>query len=254
MLPRTNILGVGVSAVNMDAASGTIFDWIDRRERHYVCVTGVHGIMESQDSSELRRIHNAAGMVTPDGMPLAWLLKLAGHRDSDRVCGPELMPHVFINGQARGDRHFLYGGSPQALELLRNRLREIAPAAEVVGTLSPPYRPLTAEEDAEIIDTINASEADVVWVGLSTPKQEFWMAGHREVLKAPVLIGVGAAFDIHAGLVKRAPTFLRRTGFEWTYRLMLEPRRLWRRYLSSNPRFIALLAMQMAGLYRPVPP
>jgi N-acetylglucosaminyldiphosphoundecaprenol N-acetyl-beta-D-mannosaminyltransferase len=128
---------------------------------------------------------------------------------------------------------------------------EHAPDARIVGTYSPPFRPLTPAEDDEIVATINASGADVVWVGLSTPKQEYWMAGHRERLSASVLIGVGAAFDIHAGLVKRAPAFLRRTGLEWTYRLFLEPRRLWRRYLSSNPRFVALVALQIAGLYRP---
>jgi N-acetylglucosaminyldiphosphoundecaprenol N-acetyl-beta-D-mannosaminyltransferase len=242
MLPRANVLGVGVSAVNMDLALATIAGWIDGRERHYVCVTGV---------PELRRIHNAAGMVTPDGMPLAWLLKLAGYRDSDRVCGPELMPELFKRSQGRGDRHYLYGGSPNTLQLLHERLLQLAPDARIVGTCSPPYRPLTPEEDAEIVANINASGADIVWVGLSTPKQERWMAAHRRILTAPVLIGVGAAFDIHAGVVRRAPEFLRRTGLEWTYRLLLEPRRLWWRYLSSNPHFVALVAMQKIGLYQP---
>ena len=251
MLARTNVLGVGVSAVNMQTALSTIFGWIAQRERHYVCVTGVHGVMESLRSQPLRRIHNQAGMVTPDGMPLAWLLKWAGHRDSDRVCGPEMMPLVFTAGQALGVRHYLYGGSPQALAGLQRRLLELAPDARIVGVCSPPYRPLTASEDADIIAEIDASQADIVWVGLSTPKQERWMAGHRGTLKAPVLIGVGAAFDIHAGLVTRAPAFLRRTGFEWAYRLLLEPRRLWWRYLSSNPRFVALVLLQQIGLYRP---
>ncbi len=251
MLSRTNVLGVGVSAVNMDAALRTIAGWIDRKERHYVCVTGVHGVMESHRSPDLRHIHNAAGMVTPDGMPLAWLLKRAGFRDSDRVCGPELMPKVFAASQRRGDRHYLYGGSPRALELLRRRLGEMAPGARIVGTHSPPFRALTPEEDDAVVAAINASGADIVWVGLSTPKQERWMAAHRDRLDAAVLIGVGAAFDIHAGLVRRAPEFLRRTGFEWTFRLVLEPRRLWWRYLSSNPHFVALVAMQKIGLYRP---
>ena len=251
MLPRANVLGVGVSAVNMDQAIATIGDWIDRRERQYVCVTGVHGVMESHRAPELRRIHNDAGMVTPDGMPLAWLLKLDGHRGSSRVCGPEMMPLVFASSERRGDRHYLYGGSPTALRQLRERLMQMVPGARIVGTCSPPYRALTAEEDAAIVSDINASAADIVWVGLSTPKQERWMAAHRALLEAPVLIGVGAAFDIHAGLVRRAPRFLRRTGFEWTYRLFLEPRRLWWRYLSSNPAFVTLVAMQKMGLYRP---
>ncbi len=251
MLPRVNVIGVGVSAVNMQQALATVSGWIDRGERHYVCVTGVHGVMESYRSPELRRIHNQAGMVTPDGMPLAWLLRLAGFYDSDRVCGPEMMPQLFVASQARGDRHYLYGGSPQALRLLRQRLLQLAPDAQVVGTHSPPYRPLTPEEDAAIVAEINQSGADIVWVGLSTPKQERWMAAHRARLNAAALIGVGAAFDINAGLVRRAPAFLRRTGLEWTYRLVLEPRRLWWRYLSSNPAFVALVAMQRIGLYRP---
>jgi N-acetylglucosaminyldiphosphoundecaprenol N-acetyl-beta-D-mannosaminyltransferase len=251
MLPRVNILGVGVSAINMGDALRTITDWIDERERHYICVTGVHGIMESHRNAGLRAIHNSAGMVTPDGMPLVWLLKLSGHRWADRVCGPELMPLVFAQSQIRGDRHFLYGSSPATLDRLRHQLIAHAPSAQIVGSFSPPYRRLTAEEDATVVSLINDSKADIVWVGLSTPKQEQWMADHRSQLKAPVLIGVGAAFDINAGLVRRAPKFLRRTGFEWSYRLLVEPRRLWRRYLSNNPAFMLLVAMQKLGLYHP---
>lgn len=247
---RENVLGVGVSLVNMDRAVHTIGTWIDRRERHYVCVTGVHGVMESQSSPELRRIHNRAGMVTPDGMPLAWLLRFRGHADTDRVCGPELMPAVFAASQARNDRHFLYGATQGTLDRLSARLLEQAPEARIVGSHAPPFRPLTGAEDAAEIEMINGCEPDVVWVGLSTPKQERWMASHRDRLNAPVLIGVGAAFDINAGLVGRAPRFLRRTGFEWTYRLAKEPGRLWRRYLTNNPRFVALVLLQQAGLYR----
>jgi len=248
MLIRENVLGIGVSAVNMETAVRTIGEWVDRGERQYVCVTGVHGVMESQSSPELQRIHNEAGMVTPDGMPLAWLLRLSGRVGTDRVCGPELMPRLFVESQARGDRHYLYGATDETLERLQQRLALIAPEAHVVGTYAPPFRPLTPDEDAEVVANINACQPDIVWVGLSTPKQERWMAAHRKKLEAPVLIGVGAAFDIHAGLIDRAPRFLRRTGFEWTYRLFKEPRRLWRRYLANNPRFVALVIMQKAGL------
>ena len=250
--PRVDVLGVGVSVLNMASALATILGWVDRRERQYVCVTGVHGIMESHRALDLRRIHNEAGMVTPDGMPLAWLLKSAGHRDSDRVCGPEMMPKLFVEGQSRGVRHFLYGGSQRALDLLQERMLAIAPEAKIVGVCSPPYRALTEAEDAAIVAELNESGADIVWVGLSTPKQERWMAAHRALLTAPVLIGVGAAFDINAGLIKRAPPFLRRTGFEWTYRLICEPKRLWWRYLSSNPLFVLLVVAQKMGLHRPV--
>ncbi|MFO1074442.1 MAG: WecB/TagA/CpsF family glycosyltransferase [Geminicoccaceae bacterium] len=252
-MARENVLGVGISAVNMQSAIETVLGWVARRERHYVCVTGVHGVMESMQAPALREIHNRAGMVTPDGMPMAWLLRLGGHRGSDRVCGPELMPELFAQGQARGLRHFLYGSSPATLARLERSLLALAPEARIVGTLSPPFRPLTAEEDAAIVAEIDASGADIVWVGLSTPKQEYWMAAHRERLAAPVLIGVGAAFDIQAGTVARAPVFLRRTGFEWSYRFLKEPRRLWRRYLYNNPRFLGLIAMQKARLYRPAP-
>ena len=250
MLGRENVLGIGVSLVNMDRAVQAIGEWIDRRDRQYVCVTGVHGVMECQRSSNLRRIHNAAGMVTPDGMPLAWLLRLAGHTGTDRVCGPELMPAVFTASQARGDRHFLYGATQATLDRLKARLLDHAPEALIVGCYAPPFRSLTEAEDAAIVELINAAAPDIVWVGLSTPKQEYWMARHRDQLAAPVLIGVGAAFDIHAGIIQRAPPALRRSGFEWTYRLMKEPARLWRRYLWNNPRFVALVALQKAGLYR----
>lgn len=252
-LARENVLGVGVSAVNMETAVQRIGGWVDRRERHYVCVTGVHGVMESQSSPELRRIHNDAGMVTPDGMPLAWLLRLGGRKDTDRVCGPELMERLFVESQIRGDRHYLYGATAETLERLRQRLALVAPEARVVGSYAPPFRPLTAAEDAAVVADINACRPDIVWIGLSTPKQELWMAAHRARLEAPVLIGVGAAFDIHAGVTTRAPVFLRRTGFEWTYRLVKEPRRLWRRYLTNNPRFVALVLMEKVGMRRVMP-
>jgi N-acetylglucosaminyldiphosphoundecaprenol N-acetyl-beta-D-mannosaminyltransferase len=246
---REDVLGVGISVVNMDRAICAIQEWIDRGDRRYVCVTSVHGVMESQSSGELRRIHNAAGMVTPDGMPLAWMLKLAGHNGTDRVCGPALMPAVFAASQTRGDRHFLYGATEATLERLQAGLLARAPRACIVGCHAPPFRPLTEAEDAAVVDRINACAPDVVWVGLSTPKQEYWMASHRDRLTAPVLIGVGAAFDINAGRSRRAPKLLQRSGFEWLYRVAKEPRRLWWRYLWNNPRFVALVALQKAGLY-----
>jgi N-acetylglucosaminyldiphosphoundecaprenol N-acetyl-beta-D-mannosaminyltransferase len=170
MPQRENVLGVGISLVDMERAIKAIQGWIDRRDRHYVCVTSVHGVMESQACEELRRIHNAAGMVTPDGMPLAWMLKLAGHAATDRVCGPELMPAVFAASQTRGDRHFLYGATDATLERLKVGLLAHAPRARIVGWHSPPFRPLTEAEDGAVVHKINACAPDVVWVGLSTPK------------------------------------------------------------------------------------
>lgn len=251
MPAHVNVLGVGVSAVNMDRALATIRGWIDGGERSYVCVSGVHGVMESRRSAELRRIHNRAGLVVPDCMPLVWMLRLGGHRDAGRVCGPELLPQLVVESAARGDRHYFYGGSQAALDGLQRALRRLAPTVRIVGAYSPPYRPLTDAEDDAVVAAINAAAPDIVWVGLSTPKQERWMAAHRARLHAAALIGVGAAFDMQAGLIPRAPRFLRRTGFEWTYRLVKEPRRLWRRYLSSNPLFVLLVTLQKLRLYRP---
>jgi N-acetylglucosaminyldiphosphoundecaprenol N-acetyl-beta-D-mannosaminyltransferase len=247
---RANILGVGVSAINMSMALATIDRWIDTRRRHYVCITGVHGVMESQRDPELRRIHNTAGMATPDGMPLVWMLWASGHRRADRVYGPDLMLAVLERSQERGYRHFLYGSSEATLARLQLNLHARFPGLSIVGSHSPPFRPLTPSEDAAVVEMINAARPDVVWVGLSTPKQERWMAEHRDRLEAPVLVGVGAALDFHAGLLRQAPRFMQRSGSEWLFRLAMEPRRLWRRYLRNNPAFLFHISGQKLGLRR----
>ena len=248
-----NVLGVGISRVDLHRAVAAIHGWIARGERRYVCVTSVHGVMESQNSDELRRIHNSAGMVTPDGMPLAWLLRLAGCPNTGRVCGPDLMQAVFAASAPLGHRHFLYGATEATLARLKAGLQAQAPGAQIVGSYAPPFRRAGAPEDPAVIDAINEARPDMVWVGLSTPKQEYWMARHRPLLHAPVLLGVGAAFDVHAGRTPRAPLLMQRSGLEWLYRTAREPRRLWWRYFSNNPRFLALIALQKAGLYvRPV--
>jgi N-acetylglucosaminyldiphosphoundecaprenol N-acetyl-beta-D-mannosaminyltransferase len=247
---RANILGVGVSAINMAMALANIDGWIESRRRHYVCITGVHGVMESQRDPELRLIHNAAGMATPDGMPLVWMLWAGGHRSADRVYGPDLMLAVLERSRERGYRHFIYGASEATLARLRANLHVRFPGVPIVGSYSPPFRPLTASEDAAVVEMINAARPDVVWVGLSTPKQERWMAEHRDRLEAPVLVGVGAALDFHAGVVRQAPRFMQRSGVEWLFRLAMEPRRLWRRYLRNNPAFLVCISGQMLGLKR----
>jgi len=247
---RVNVLGVGISAINMTTALASIESWIARRRRHYVCITGVHGVMESQRDPEVRRIHNAAGLVTPDGMPMVWLLRAGGHRSADRVYGPDLMLAVFERSVERGYRHFLYGSSEATLAKLEANLSARFPAVDIVGTHSPPFRQLTAEEDAAVVEMINAARPDVIWVGLSTPKQERWMAAHRDRLEAPVMVGVGAAFDFHAGVVRQAPRIVQRSGFEWLFRLAMEPRRLWRRYLRNNPAFLLRIAGQRLGFKR----
>jgi N-acetylglucosaminyldiphosphoundecaprenol N-acetyl-beta-D-mannosaminyltransferase len=246
-IPCVNILGVGVSAINMEAALGTIEEWIERHEAHYICITGVHGVMESQRDAELRHIHKAAGLVTPDGMPLVWLSRLLGFRHVERVCGSDLMLAVCERSVTRGYRHFFYGGAPGVAEKLVARLQSRFPGLQVAGTESPPFRPLTPDEDRAAVQQINAARPDVVWVGISTPKQERWMAAHVGRLSAPVLIGSGAAFDFHAGIKRRAPRWMQRSGLEWLFRLMLEPRRLWRRYLINNPWFLCLVLLQVLG-------
>lgn len=247
MVKRVDVLGVGVSAIDLPMAVGIIDRWIQGRDRQYVCITGVHGVMESWRDENLRRIHNHAGLVTPDGMPMVWMLKWAGHK-ADRVYGPDLMLAVFQKSQSAGYRHFLYGSSPETLWRLKESLLRRFPEAHIVGMHSPPFRPLTPAEDEAACREINESAADIVWIGLSTPKQEFWMAGHRNRLTAPVLIGVGAAFDIHAGTVRQAPRVIQRSGFEWLFRLLQEPRRLFKRYLRNNPQFVFLVLKQKLGL------
>ncbi len=247
---RVNVLGVGVSAINMPMALEIIAGWIARREPRYVCVTGVHGVMESQRDEDLRRIHNRAGIVAPDGMPLVWLSRLRGFRHVERVYGPDLMLAVCEYSVSRGYRHFFYGGVEGVADRLAAALQKRFPGLQVVGTYSPPFRPLTPEEDEQVVGIINAGDPDIVWVGLSTPKQERWMVEHRDRLRAPVLIGVGAAFDFLSGRKPQAPRWMQRSGLEWLFRLLTEPRRLWRRYLINNPLFVALVLLQLTGLRR----
>ncbi|MGH6897378.1 MAG: WecB/TagA/CpsF family glycosyltransferase [Geminicoccaceae bacterium] len=249
-MARYNILGVEVSAISMAAALAVIETWIAARTPNYVCITGVHGVMESQSDLELRDIHNRAGMVTPDGMPLVWLARLQGLGWVERVYGPDLLLELAKVSLPKGYRHFFYGGGEGVADLLAARLRQRFPGLEVAGTHTPPFRPLTAMEDEAMVGHINASGADIVWVGLSTPKQERWMAQHVGRLQAPVLIGVGAAFDFHAGLKRQAPRWIQRSGLEWAFRFATEPRRLAGRYLKNNPRFVLLAAAQHLGLRR----
>ncbi|WP_199036800.1 WecB/TagA/CpsF family glycosyltransferase [Glycomyces salinus] len=237
-LRRVDVLGVGVSTVNQAMALAEVTRWIDSRERHYVCVTGVHGVMESQRDPELKEIHNRSGLTTPDGMPMVWAGRKAGAEWMDRVYGPDLMLNVLQRAAERGWSSFLYGGKEGVPELLSKKLSERIPGVKIAGSYSPPFRPLTEAEDDEIVQRINDSGAQLVWVGLSTPKQERWMAAHRDRLAAPAMFGVGAAFDFHAGLVPQAPPWMQRNGLEWFYRLTKEPKRLWRRYFRNNPAYL----------------
>jgi len=241
---RTNILGVRVSAITPAHALDTIEGWIRRREQHYVCVTGVHGVVESQRDPKLMQIHNEAGLVTPDGMPLVWLSRLKGFRWVERVYGPDLMLALCEQSLLKGYRHYFYGGAEGVGEKLVSRLTQQFWGLQVAGFWSPPFRPLTRDEDEESTALINKAQPDIVWVGLSTPKQEYWMHQHLRRIAAPVMIGVGAAFDFHAGVKKQAPRWMQRSGLEWSFRLLTEPRRLWRRYLINNSLFLWMILLE----------
>jgi N-acetylglucosaminyldiphosphoundecaprenol N-acetyl-beta-D-mannosaminyltransferase len=237
-IPRVDVLGVGISAITMEQALAEITRWIETREQHYVCVTGVHGVMESQRDPELRRIHNRSGLTTPDGIPMVWAGRHAGATHMERVCGPDLMLAVCSLAAERGWPSYFYGSAEGVAKRLAVRLTARFPGLRVAGWISPPFRSLTPDEDRLVVQKINSDQPDLVWVGLSTPKQERWMAAHVGRLRAPVLLGVGAAFDLHAGLMRQAPPWMQRSGLEWLYRLYREPRRLWRRYLRNNPAFV----------------
>jgi N-acetylglucosaminyldiphosphoundecaprenol N-acetyl-beta-D-mannosaminyltransferase len=238
-LPTEPVLGVPLAITDY----GRVLDWIDdaaaAQTRGYVCVAAVHTVMACQEDAELRDAVLAADFTVPDGQPLVWALNALGHDLPDRVYGPELMDRACARAAKTGLRFYLYGGRNHgALAELARRLRLRYPGLKIVGGHCPPFRPLTDAEEAAVADEINRSGADVVWVGIGVPKQEKWMARMRDRLDAPVLIGVGAAFDFHAGLVPQAPDALQRLGLEWAFRLVQEPRRLWRRYLRYNPRFV----------------
>lgn len=239
---RVDVLGVGVSAITMDDAVGRIERWIRDDAREYVCITTVHGIMESHRDLALREVMNRSGLTTPDGMPLVWLAHRAGHRRVTRVYGPDLLLRMAEVAAHRGYRFFFYGGAEGVPEELAARLTARFPGLDVVGCLSPPFHALSPEEDAEVVATINSTQPDIVWVGLSTPKQEQWMAGHLGRVEAKVMIGVGAAFDFHSGRKRQAPRWMQRSGLEWLFRLVQEPRRLGRRYVVYNTQFVYRIA------------
>ena len=227
-------------------------DWMDAvvaaKEKAYLTAAAVHLVMVAREDRETREaVRDVHALAVPDGQPLVWALRALGHKDASRVYGPDLMDRYLARCAANGTRHYLYGGRNQgALVQLVNELRRRHPGLQIVGGYSPPFRTLTSDEEQWIVDDIHRSGADVVWVGTGQPKQEKWMRAMRGRLDTPILAGVGAAFDFHAGLIPQAPGWMQATGLEWTYRLAQEPRRLWRRYARYNPRFVSGFARQWA--------
>jgi len=236
-LPSFDVAGVRIHAVDLDTAMREIDDWIRTRHRDYVVLIGAHGVVEMQYDEELRRINNAAGLATPDGMSVVWVGWASGHWNTEKVYAPDIMGRAFEDGVQRGYRHFLYGGTEGVAERLKEILEREFPGIQVVGTHFPPFRPLDEDEADEVAAKINSAEPDIVWCGLGCPKQDRWMARFRDKLDAPVLIGVGAGFDFLSGAKPLAPYWIQRSGFEWLFRLASEPRRLWRRYSRVVPLF-----------------
>lgn len=245
---RVNVLGVGISVLNLPAALDALAQAIAERRKGYVCVTGVHGVSEAQDDPEFRRVLNRAFLNTPDGMPMVWLGRLAGHRAMGRVYGPDLMTLVMRESVARGWRHFFYGGANGTAERLRTVLTAKFPGLQVTGTYEPPFRSLNGAEQTALTAQVAAAKPDFFWVGLSTPKQERFMAENFARLDTTLMLGVGAAFDMLAGTKAQAPRWMQRSGLEWFYRLCQEPRRLGPRYLKNNPLFVLRVLGQLIGL------
>lgn len=243
-LPRINVLGVGISAITMEDALSQIAKWIDNAEKRYVSVCTVHTVMECQENRLMREAVNGADMATPDGMPLVWLGKAKSDRPVSRVYGPDLMLALCELSAQKGYTHYFYGGAEGVPEKLGQALQMRYPGLKVAGAYSPPFRTLTALEDQQIVAQINQANPDIIWVGLGTPKQDLWMASHRDSLNAAVIIAVGAAFDFHTGRKKQAPLWMQRGGLEWVFRLLSEPRRLAGRYLIYNPLFVFQVLLQ----------
>lgn len=235
---KLQILGVPISLIDMRVAVATILGWVEGGTPKYVCIRDVHGVMRSQDEPDLRAIHEQAGLVTPDGMPLVWLAKRKAGNVVGRVCGSDLVDALCATSAQHGIRHYFYGAKEGVASEMVRRLIIRYPGLQVVGTMSPPFGDLTSEEDEAITQRIAAASPDIVWVGLSTPKQEYWMQRHVGRIPGATLIGIGAAFDFHAGKIARAPIWMQRAGLEWFHRLCSEPKRLWKRYLVLAPLFI----------------
>ncbi len=238
MVKKVDILGVGISVIDPLKAVALLKCWIAQRFRCYVCVAPVATLVDCQRMPEYRQVVNAAAMVTPDGMPVVWLTRAKGYCDIERTYGPDLMRNMCDQGRALSLRHFLYGSTAETLKALEAKLIENYPGILVSGSYSPPFLVQARQEPDEIINLINGAKPDIVWVGLGSPKQDFWMSLNRARIDAPVLVGIGAAFDFISGAKPQAPRWMQHSGLEWLFRFCCEPRRLWKRYLISNTLFI----------------
>jgi len=246
-LPKANVLGIGIHAVTMRDAVDAVTAAIQGRQKGYVCVAGVHGVMEARRDPFLAAIFQGAFLVVPDGMPTVWMGKSQGLAMA-RVFGPDLMLAVLQESELAQATHYLYGGAPGVAKQLKEVLLQKYPGLRIVGTHCPPFRPLSAREQSALIDEMNSLQPDIIWIGLSTPKQEKFMAEYLPRLATTLMIGVGAAFDFHTGRINDSPAWVKQLGLQWVHRLAQDPLRLWRRYLVNNPPFLCNAILQTLGL------
>lgn len=252
--PCFQVLGIRVDALQIADVVGQMKEWIRaKRGSHSIAATGMHGVVEAQHDTGFKQILNNTDLIVPDGTPLVWVGRRRGHNLSRRVYGPDLVLDFCKETQTHGYRHFFYGGEPDVAVQLVESLKRRFPGLQAAGTHSPPFRPLSEEEDDEIVAMISRANPDVLWVGLGTPKQERWMHEHRNKLNVPVVVGVGAAFDMISGRRRQAPRWMREHGLEWLFRLCQEPRRLWRRYLIYGTQFVAWIVLESLGLKKFAP-
>jgi N-acetylglucosaminyldiphosphoundecaprenol N-acetyl-beta-D-mannosaminyltransferase len=246
---KTAVIETWINKTSYAKVTEKICRWTRENQSHYVCAANVHMVMEAWDSLEFRNIVNSADIVTPDGMPLVWMLRLKGRKNQQRVYGPTLMLYVLERAAQEHIPVGFYGSKPAVLESLVKRMQAKYPGLNVAYSFSPPFRMLNSDEDAEVVSNVKKSGAKILFVGLGCPKQERWMAAHRGKIPS-VMLGVGAAFNIHAGVRNQAPVWLQGAGLEWAYRFFQEPNRLWRRYVIQNPRFVVLAMADLLGLLR----
>jgi len=253
------VLGVGVNPTSYQEVESLCRTWIRGEtgssqnqppRARYICVTSVHGIVTAFRNAEFREILNRADIVTPDGMPVVWALRSFGARQQKRVYGPTLMLKLCRQAAREGQRVFLYGGRPESVDQLTANLKALVPGVTIAGSYSPPFRPLTEAEDGDCVEMIRRADTQLLFVGIGAPKQERWMAEHCPVLPGVVMVGVGAAFDFHAGCSRQAPEWMQKAGLEWFFRLCSDPARLWKRYILETPLFLPLWAMQKLGILR----
>jgi len=244
----SRILGVNIAVTNMQEAVSLIMEQIEELKGQFICLSNVHTTVMSEKDEEYRKIQNSAFLALPDGSPLALVQRLRGYHRAEQVAGPDLMPELWKATENTDISHYFYGSTEETISALKKNIEEKYPGLKIAGMEAPPFRPLTEEEDKEAVERINTSGASIVWVGLGAPKQEKWMYEHRDKIQA-VMLGVGAGFDFHAGTVKRAPAWMRSHYLEWLYRLMQDPKRLWKRYVETNGKFL-LLSVRDAFTWR----